>query len=238
MPDIFLKAEWKNLVMANYIVPPGLLKPYLPGGTELDFFEGKCYMSLVGFLFAHTRILGFKIPFHMNFEEVNLRFYVIRNDGTKVKRGVVFIREIVPKRMISWVANTFYNEHYSTTRMKHQIHFVEEMQTVNYSWKNGRRWNAILATASLIPISQIPGSRENFITEHYWGYSKSKNGTTEYAVEHPQWKIFPVTGYQVDCNFGAQYGNDFIILDQLDPDFVCWAEGSLIQVRNKKIFSL
>ena len=105
--------------MANYIVDPAVLTPYLPNKTELDLFNGNAYVSLVGFMFTNSRILGFKIPFHVNFEEVNLRFYVRYNDNGIWKRGTVFIKEIVPKPAISFIANTVYHEKYDTKRMKH-----------------------------------------------------------------------------------------------------------------------
>ena len=96
--------------MANYEVSPEILKKYLPYKTELDVWNGQCYASIVGFQFLETQVLGIKFPFHTNFDEVNLRFYVRYNDNGEWKRGVVFIKEIVPKVMITFVANTLYNE--------------------------------------------------------------------------------------------------------------------------------
>src|SRR5688572_6934416 len=111
----FLKAEWRKLIMFNYAVDPALLKPYVPPHTQLDLWNDTCYVSLVGFMFLNTRVKGIKIPFHINFEEINLRFYVKYDDPEMgPKRGVVFIQEIVPKSMITWVANTLYREHYTT----------------------------------------------------------------------------------------------------------------------------
>jgi len=67
----FLNAQWKNLIMANYEVNPAVLGKYLPYKTELDTWNGRHYVSLVGFMFLDTKVLGIKIPFHVNFEEVN-----------------------------------------------------------------------------------------------------------------------------------------------------------------------
>ena len=136
----FLKAEWRKLAMFNYVVDPKVLEPYVPPGTELDEFEEKCYVSLVGFMFLNTKLLGIKVPFHVNFEEVNLRFYVRRKEGTQWKRGVVFIKELVPKPAITFVANTIYKEHYETVRMDHQWNKTDSELDVNYSWwKGGKR---------------------------------------------------------------------------------------------------
>ena len=126
----FLTAEWRKLAFANYAIDKELLTPYLPVGTELDLWNGTCYVSLIGFLFKNTKLLGFSIPFHANFEEVNLRFYVKYKDGENWKRGVVFIKEIVPKFALSAVANTIYNENYETMPMTHSWSETEDERAV------------------------------------------------------------------------------------------------------------
>ena len=100
----FLTAKWHDLIMVNYEVDPKLLEPRVPLGTELDLQDGKCFVSLVGFMFLDTRVMEFLVPFHVNFEEVNLRFYVKRETEDELRRGVVFIKEIVPKSAIAAVA--------------------------------------------------------------------------------------------------------------------------------------
>ncbi len=119
MSPSFLTAEWRNLLMANYKIEPSILKKYLPCGTELDSFNNVHYVSLVGFLFKNVKLKGLSIPYHRHFEEVNLRFYVRYKKELQWKRGVVFIKEIVPKRMITFVANNIYKEKYATHPMKH-----------------------------------------------------------------------------------------------------------------------
>ncbi|MBT8255930.1 MAG: DUF2071 domain-containing protein, partial [Bacteroidia bacterium] len=108
----FLKAEWRKLILVNYVVDPKILEPYIPNDTQLDLWQDKCYVSLVGFMFQNTKLLGVKVPGHVNFEEVNLRFYVKRKVGNEWRRGVVFIKELVPKWALSFVANTVYGESY------------------------------------------------------------------------------------------------------------------------------
>ena len=110
----FLEAEWRDLVMANYQLDPKLLDSYLPPGTVHDLRDGVCYISLVGFLFRKVRVKGFAIPFHTRFPEINLRFYVKQEINGVIRRGVVFISEIVPKPAISFVANQLYQEKYRT----------------------------------------------------------------------------------------------------------------------------
>ena len=231
----FLKAQWKNLIMANYIVDPSVLNKYLPYKTEIDTFNGNVYVSLVGFLFSETSMLGFRIPFHINFEEVNLRFYVRYNDNGNWKRGVVFIKEIVPKPAISFVANTLYRENYCTMSMKHEWIETDDALSFNYQWKNKNKWNSLQATTEKIALPMTENSEPHFIAEHYWGYSKYNEKTTfEYEVKHVPWKVFPVKDYFIDCDFEGVYGKEFSFLKNLKPASVFVAEGSGIAVLNKK----
>lgn len=166
----FLKAEWKNLALFNYEVDAKILEKYLPTGTEIDFWNDKCYVSLVGFMFENTKVLGFKIPFHIDFEEVNLRFYVKRFENGEWKRGVVFIKEIVPKSAITFVANTLYQEHYETHKMKHEVIENKTTNTFIYQWKNNQNWNTIQIETKKNPVAIEIDSEAEFITEHYFGY--------------------------------------------------------------------
>jgi uncharacterized protein len=235
MKKNFLTAEWKNLIMVNYIIDPKILLPYLPHKTELDQYQGNVYVSLIGFVFANTKMLGVPIPFHINFEEVNLRFYVRYNDNGVWKRGATFIKEIVPKPAISFVANTFYHEKYSTMPMKHfRQEEATEMQ-FGYSWKHKGKWNTLQATTEKIAVPMLPGSEEEFIAEHYWGYSRYTAQTTfEYGVEHPKWQVYPVKKYVIDCDFKALYGNEFSFLQNIEPSSVFVAAGSPIAVLHKR----
>ena len=235
MASKFLTATWKNLVMANYIVDPAVLIPYLPNKTEPDQFDGNNYVSLVGFMFMNTRILGFKIPFHVNFEEVNLRFYVRYNDNGTWKRGTVFIKEIVPKPAISFIANTVYHEKYDTKSMKHLTIETAAEISLSYQWKHQRRWNKIEALVGNTAQPMVSGSESAFIAEHYWGYSRfNATKTFEYNVQHPPWKVFPVKNYLIDCDFGPLYGDAFSNLTLAKPNSVLVAEGSDIAVLKKR----
>jgi uncharacterized protein YqjF (DUF2071 family) len=231
----FLKAEWRKLALANYIIDKKLLVKYLPVGTELDLWNGNCYVSLVGFMFANTRLLGIKIPFHTNFEEVNLRFYVKRFEDGEWKRGVVFIKEIVPKRALTFVANTVYNENYETLPMEHFWHTENNKRTVQYKWKKNNEWHSIKIIASIEKSKIEPRSETEFITEHYWGYAKvNKKESNEYEVTHPKWEVYNVNEYKISVDFGAIYGKEFDFLNSARPDSVMLVEGSEITVENKR----
>ena len=231
----FLNAEWRKLAIANYEVDPKVLEPYLPFGTDLDLWNGRCYVSLVGFMFLDTRLLGIPIPFHRNFEEVNLRFYVKRFEGTEGKRGVVFVKEIVPKLALTWVANTVYKEHYQTLKMDHNWTEEEQFRMVEYGWEIAGKKNSFSIKANLDSTSMEVGSETEFITEHYWGYTKIDEQTTfEYEVRHPRWEAYEVIDFNVDVNFDQVYGNNFEFLNHLKPTSVMLAEGSEISVENKR----
>jgi uncharacterized protein len=227
----FLTAEWRNLLMANYEIDPSLLQPFLPSYTELDTFNGIHYVSLVGFLFQNTRVRGLSVPFHRTFEEVNLRFYVRYKEGAIWKRGVVFIKELVPRRLITFIANTVYKEKYATHPMRHAWSRKEDTLQVEYYWKVKQEWNYLKAVAEKEPAPLVVGSEEAFITEHYWGYTLVSNACTgEYRVVHPGWLVHPVRTYDIKCDVATLYGHQFTEAFTSQPRSVFLAEGSPIQV--------
>nr|WP_192500748.1 DUF2071 domain-containing protein [Flavobacterium sp. PL002] len=231
----FLKANWTNLALINYEVDAKLLEHYIPKGTEIELYNGKCYVSLVGFMFENVKILGFKIPFHVNFEEVNLRFYVKRFEDGKWKRGVVFIKEIVPKPALTFVANTVYKEHYQTLPMKHSVTQNNESNNYEYQWKTNGKWNSMLIETEKKALDIAIDSEAEFITEHYFGYTKiTDNKTFEYEVKHPRWKQLKVKKHKIDVDFNATYGNEFDFLKNSIPTSVLFAKGSEISVENKR----
>ena len=240
MNNTFLSAEWRNLLMANYAIEPSVLQPYVPAHTELDTYNNIHYVSLVGFLFTNTRVRGISVPFHRTFEEVNLRFYVRYKENGLWKRGVVFIKEIVPKRMITFVANTIYKEKYATHAMQHQWDITAEELKVSYRWKVGSDWNHLTAIAEKEASPVLEGSAEEFITEHYWGYTQiSKLITGQYEVSHPKWNIHKVKEYTVQCSVEALYGKAFASALAQPPQSVFLAEGSAIKVmKGNKVLTM
>jgi uncharacterized protein len=223
----FLTAKWHDLIMANYEIDPMIVDPLVPKRTELDLFEGRCFLSLVGFMFRDTRVLSLAIPFHINFEEVNLRFYVKRVMSDEVRRGVVFIKEIVPRRAIATVARVAYGEPYECWSMSNH----RGAHSISYEWRKGDCTNRLAATRGEnlgVPSADSHGS---FIIEHYWGYTKrGENRTDEYKVEHPKWDLFSTSDETIDVDFGRTYGEKFAFLTEQKPYSVLLTAGSAIAV--------
>jgi uncharacterized protein YqjF (DUF2071 family) len=230
--SVFLSAEWRDLVMLNYAVDPELLNRNVPPGTLLDSFDGKTYVSLVGFRFFNTKLFGaLHVPFHVDFLEANLRFYVRRRKGDDDRRGVVFISEIVPKHAIAAVARLVYGENYTCLPMKHRINTKGLKRTVEYQWKIRGQWCALFAEGANLPAQPQSGSLEQFITEHYWGYSAQRTGgSLEYHVSHVPWKVWSTSraGFEGDCS--ALYGCELGAILQRPPDCAFIADGSPVIV--------
>jgi uncharacterized protein len=227
-PPRFLTAEWRHLVMLNYEVDPALFASRVPAGTELDAHEGKTYASIVGFLFLDTRVLGMPVPFHRDFEELNLRFYVRHRGPEGWRRGVVFVKELVPRRAIAWVARTVYNENYVAVPMRHAI----TPASVTYEWRQAARWERLAASIEGEPSLPDTGSLDEFITEHYWGYASQRDGgTVEYRVEHPQWRLWRARAPILDADLERLYGREFVQALAGPPVSAVVAEGSPVVVR-------
>ncbi len=219
--------------MLNYELDPSVLARRVPAGTDLDLSNGKCFVSMVGFRFLDTRILGLPVPFHKSFEEVNLRFYVRREAADGARRGVVFVREIVPRRAIAWVARTIYNESYIALPMRHQDELDREARaTVAYEWHHAGRWNRLGVTVEGQPRLVDEASEAAFITEHYWGYCRQRDGSTlEYRVDHPRWRVWQAAEAVFDCDLQALYGGEFRDALSGAPSSAFVADGSPVIVR-------
>ncbi len=235
MKKTFLTANWENLIMANYEISPDVLTPYLPHGVELDFYNNKTFVSLVGFMFKKTSLFKIPIPLLGTFEEINLRFYVKRRDGNTIKRGVVFINETVPYKPVAWLANKLYKEHYIAIPTKSEITTVDANKNICYQWKINNRWNKLEVNALVNKTNMLPNSMEEFIFEHYYGYTRlNHQRSQEYKVNHPRWYIHEVLNYSIDCDFLSMYGNNFAFLNNREPESVIIAEGSQVRVNWKR----
>jgi uncharacterized protein YqjF (DUF2071 family) len=227
----FLTAQWRHLAMLNFEIAPALLHAHVPRGTELDSWNGRTFVSIVGFRFLDTRVRGVALPFHRNYEEVNLRFYIRRRAQDGWRRGVVFIKEIVPRRAIAWVARGLYNEPYVALPMGHAIRQMADETSVEYSWRFLGQRHALSVQTNEAPREIAVASEEDFIAEHYWGYTAARDGGTfEYKVEHPRWRISRAVKSSFHCDVAPLYGGQFCQTLAAKPCSAFLAEGSAVEV--------
>jgi hypothetical protein len=239
-----LTAEWRNLVLLNFPIRTEIIKRLAPPGTEPDLHNGQSYISIVGFRFENVRLFGIRFPGHTSFPEINLRYYVRRTVGTEVHRGVVFAREIVPRRAVSLVANHLYNENYITRAMHSEIQIdgaeLAPGDTLAYFWKtpaarsrfskNAAPQSRLAARVAAPLVPPTSGSLEEFIVEHYWGYTRGRDGQTrEYQVEHIPWCVAPADNVVWDCDIAANYGPPLAEFLAVPPTSAIIAEGSPIK---------
>jgi hypothetical protein len=229
---IFLSTEWRDLLMLNYEIDPALLQPFVPRGTELDSFNGKTYLSLVGLRFARTKLFGsVSVPFHENFDEVNLRIYVRRREGSELRRGVTFIREIVSLPAVTLLARIAYAENYMTLPLRHSIDLTDSGGSIEYTWKSKRQQFRIRAQTEGNPSRAADGSLEQFISEHYWGYAQGRDGgSLEYHVAHDPWRIWRATKATFEGDGRTLYGSELGSILSHPPNSAFIADGSPVLV--------
>jgi uncharacterized protein YqjF (DUF2071 family) len=229
MPEsVFLTADWRDLALVNYECGTEVLSQYVPAGTEIDLWEGRCYVSVVGLRFLKTKLLGVPIPFHRDFPEVNLRFYVRREVEGRMRRGVVFIKEVVPRHAVTWVARTFYDENYMTLPMREEI----TADSYRYEWRSKGTWYRLsVETHGDWNVPDLD-SEASFVAEHYWGYAAQRDESTlEYEVEHPRWRMAKADEVEYECDVAGLYGEEFVEALSREPVSAFMAEGSEVVVR-------
>jgi uncharacterized protein YqjF (DUF2071 family)/predicted DCC family thiol-disulfide oxidoreductase YuxK len=231
-PRPFLTAAWRDLVMLSYAIDPAVLTPRVPAGITLDLFGGRALVSVVGFRFLGTRVLGVRVPGHADFDEVNLRFYVRRETPRgEVRRGVVFVRELVPRAAVTWLARWAYGEPYQTLPMRSAVSGGMARRRFTYEWRREASWEGLSATA--VGEARVPpaGSEEAFITQHRWGYGRGRDGATlEYEVEHVPWRVWPTEGAALRADVAALYGAEFAPALSAPPLSALVADGSPVAV--------
>ena len=226
----FLTAHWGNLLLLNYPAPDEALRPYLPPGCELDRFGGSAFLSLVAFQFTRTKVFGLRWPGFTDFPELNLRFY-IRHQG---RRGVCFVREFVPSRLVAGIARWIYNEPYKAARMQERVTRDAGGIHALYTLRDGPHSLHFEARACGQPYLPPEHSLEHFFKEHELGVGRDRDGSAvTYDVHHPVWRVYPVQSYEVRLDARGLYGDAFAFLETTRPASVVLAEGSEIVVYTK-----
>jgi uncharacterized protein YqjF (DUF2071 family) len=236
----FLTARWTELLLLNFPVPVELIASLAPRGTEPDLHDGQAYASVIGFRFHNVKLLGIPIPGHTRFDEINLRYYVKRTVGIETRRGVVFVREIVPRWAVALIANRLYNENYVTRKMRNRIMMsgaeLSAGDTIEYAWQSRtaaqtEHWNRLAAQVAAPLVAPQSGSLHEFIIEHYWGYTGGRDGRTrEYRVAHPPWRVAPADNAAWDCDVPATYAGPFAEFLRTPPASAFIADGSAVEV--------
>lgn len=228
-----LTCEWRKLAFANFMVPPEIVEKYLPPHTKLDFYNGNCLVSLVGFEFKNVKLAGIKVPFYSDFEEINLRFYVKRFDGSKWRKGTVFISEIVNKSALGLLANTLMREHYQILPTSKEIREMENELNVKYSWKFDKEESHLTVMSNRLATPYAENSEAAFVLDRLYGYGKIDDKTSnEYHISHSSWPIYTVNEYSIQVDFARQFGAEFSMLSSTTPHSVMLTEGSKIEIKS------
>lgn len=231
-----LTCEWRKLAFANYIVPPEILEKYLPAHTKLDYHNGNCFVSLVGFQFEDVKIAGVKVPFHTHFEEINLRFYVKRFDGTEWRKGTVFISEIADKAALSTLANAVFHENYQTLPTRQRIKEDKDSLSVRYELEYEDEWQHFQVKSNTLATPVVKDSEADFLIHRFWGYGiHNEDETNEYKISHPDWPIYSVEEYSIAIDFSRVFGSEFNILSSATPHSVILAEGSPVSAEDRVV---
>ena len=230
-----LRGEWRNLAILNFEIDPSVLAPRLPRGLELDRWQDRHYVSLIGFQFLGLRVLGLPVPCHRSFDEVNFRFYVRRRTVDGWRHGVVFIKELASCRAVAVSARVLYNEPYVALPVRHVFEHTPvddaQFRTVTYSWTSGRRDHSLKLTTASTPLPTRENSAEAFFAERYWGYAVQRSARVlEYHVERPCWAVAPAFVAGLVCDVAAVYGQDFVPFLSARPTSAFFAEGSAVTV--------
>ena len=232
MSQPFLTAQWRYIAMLNFEVDESVLAPLVPKGTELDDWKGRHFVSLVGFLFLDTHVLGLPAFLHQDFEEVNLRFYVRRQVDGEQRHGVVFIRELVPLPLVAGVARLTYNEPYRTVPIRYSIVKTDsELQSIEYQFGTAVDLCQFGIHVAGEPSRSQPGSGEEFFFQREWGFTRQRDGgTVEYRVDHARWNVWPATGCWRDGPMGEFYDEPFASILSESPPSAFVADGSAVAV--------
>lgn len=237
MKLLTLSCAWRNIILVNYRITPKELEPFLPRHTDLDLYQGDCLISIVGFIFTDTKVMGIRWPFHQRFEEFNLRFYVIHKTGGETRRGVVFLKEFVPNHGFSIMANTLAREKYRKYPMRHSVETSVGQVSAAYEFQVKGHWNSLSATAEAREQRIIPGSLEDFIAEHYYGYNRwYGNRTLELQLKRPTWKYQKLLSFKVDCRFEDFYPRQFLPYLYEEPHSAQYVNGSAVDMIPSRIF--
>ena len=104
---------------------------------------------------------------------------------------------------------------------------------VSYAWTYEAAEFEIGACVSGAATPLREGTEAEFITEHYWGYTRQRDGRTlEYQVEHPRWRVWTADASWFRGPAASLYGPDFGRVLSAEPRSAFVAVGSPIAVHH------
>ena len=236
MPEhVTISGEWRELAIVSWRVAPELLRPRLPAGTELDEWDGRSWLSLVGLRFLGLAVGGVPVPLHREFAQVNLRFYARRVVGDQVRRGAVFVRELVPRAAMAAVARLVMNEPMVHADVRAEVAHDAERPSrvlgVTYTWESDPGRGRLHVDTDAEPMALERLSLEEFLSERCWGFTAQRDGgSTEYRVEHPRWSVYVSRDASVDGDLAATFPLDLARVMLARPDHAFVAEGSRVAI--------
>lgn len=241
-----LTAEWRHLAFLNYVVDPTLLAPHLPAGVELDSYNGEHYLSVVGLLFQKLKLLGISLPDHQSFAQINCQFYVRRKKGKGWRRGVTFLRQIIPQELTAKVGRAVGRGNYLRTPTHHEISFeggsVDHMGrpisdgVVKYGWGEGESERLEMRTTGL-PQPTGFGPQEQFLSQRLWSYTARGPRTIEMRVEHPEWFYWEAGSTSLAADPESLGAGVFAEILKAPPESAFLAKGSKVLLHLPTTFS-
>ena len=185
-----LSMEPTDLLMLNYAAAPEVLQPFVPAGTELDLLEGSAFVSVVAFRGVNLR--AYRLPLKREVRQINVRFYVRREEAGALRRGAVFLKELVSSRRVARGGRVGYGEPFEYAPIIASAEEAGEARIIRYDWGRREQACSVAAARTAPPRAAVAGTPESFFTERHWGYNRTSRGRTrEYRVEHPPWLVSP-----------------------------------------------
>lgn len=106
---------------------------------------------------------------------------------------------------------------------------------VEFAWRQPSGWSSLVVESSGAARPLAAGTEAEFITEHYWCYTRQRDGSTvEYRVTHPRWRTWEVDHSALTGDLAELYGAELARVLARPPASAFLAEGSPIAVHRPR----
>ena len=203
------------------------MRAQLAPGVEPDRWNGKTHASLVALEMRDVRVRGWRIPGFTAHPQVNFRVYARH----RAHPAVVFVRELVPSRIIAAIGRLRYGEPFQTARISTRVMEGTADLTVEYRFGPGAaryRVGVLAARDGAIPAAT---TFEHYLKERTHGCRTDRQGRVgTFRVEHPRWAVRKVMSVDYAVDFAALYGPQWDVLNHSRPVSTILAVGSNVSV--------